>query len=106
MVAGGPPADPVHAEIGIIGGSGFYELLTDATDRERIEIRRLVIVDPDRFPLPPETPRKDGAPLAPQPLRPLLETSFGMKAGETVVVGTAKLDGPSKALVVILSALP
>ena len=38
--------------------------------------------------------------------RPLLETSFGMKAGETVVVGTAKLDGPSKALVVLLSALP
>jgi len=38
--------------------------------------------------------------------RPILESSFDMKAGETVVVGTAKLDGPSRALVVILSALP
>ena len=34
MVGPGTPTDPVHAEIGIIGGSGFYELLTDATDVE------------------------------------------------------------------------
>ena len=34
MVGPGTPADPVRAEVGIIGGSGFYELLTGATDIE------------------------------------------------------------------------
>lgn len=81
------------------------------SDASRIEIERLVIVEAPRPPMLLEAPRKDGAPTAiapitPQPVRPLLETSFGMKAGETVVVGTAKLDGPSKALVVLLSAIP
>lgn len=83
---------------------------TDAADPDRIDVQRLVIVEAPKPPLLLEAPRKDGvtatAPLAPQPIRPLLETSFGMRAGETVVVGTAKLDGPSKALVVLLSALP
>ena len=46
------------------------------------------------------TPR---APRAPQDL---LHSTFGMELGETVVVGTSKLDGPNKALVVLLSALP
>ena len=81
----------------------------EPSEPDRIEIRRLVIVEPQRTPMLLEAPRSDGAPtaMAPAPpIRPLLETSFGMKAGETVVVGTAKLDGPSKALVVLLSALP
>jgi hypothetical protein len=45
-------------------------------------------------------------PVTPRPETRLLDTSFDMKIGETVVVGTAKLDGPSKALVVLFSALP
>ena len=75
---------------------------------ERIDIHRFVIVRTNPIPMMLEAPRKDGTPtaLAPPAVRPLLETSFGMELGETVVVGTAKLDGPSKALVVILSALP
>lgn len=75
---------------------------------ERIDIHRFVIVRTNPLPMMLEAPRKDGAAtaLAPPALRPLLETSFGMELGETVVVGTAKLDGPSKALVVVLSALP
>ena len=36
----------------------------------------------------------------------ILETSFGMKPGETVVVGTSKLEGANRALVVLLTALP
>ena len=36
----------------------------------------------------------------------LLATTFSMKVGETVVVGTSKLNGGSKALVVLLSAAP
>jgi hypothetical protein len=76
---------------------------------QRIEVQRLVVVEANVLPtLLIEPPRTDGAPTAtaPRPLRPLLETSFGMRSGETVVVGTSKLDGPSKALVVLLSALP
>ena len=87
-------------------GIRFY---AEPSEADRIEIQRLVIVESQPMPMLLEAPRSDGAPtaMAPAPpVRPLLETSFGMKAGETVVVGTAKLDGPSKALVVLLSALP
>lgn len=35
----------------------------------------------------------------------VLNTSFGMRPGETVVVGTSKLEGANKALVVLLTAL-
>ena len=34
----------------------------------------------------------------------VLRTSFSMNVGETVVVGTSKLDGGDKALVVLLTA--
>lgn len=37
--------------------------------------------------------------------RPLLSTTFSMELGETVVVGTSRLDGPDKALVVLLTAV-
>jgi len=54
-----------------------------------------------------EAPTPNRQPVtAPQPAQTILESTFGMRAGETVVVGTAKLDGPAKALVVILSAIP
>jgi hypothetical protein len=36
----------------------------------------------------------------------LLDTSFSLRRGETVVVGTSKLDGNGTALVVLLTALP
>jgi hypothetical protein len=45
---------------------------------------------------------RNGAPYG----QPLLSTSFSMELGETVVVGTSKLDGSDKALVVLLTALP
>jgi len=76
---------------------------------QRIEIQRLVVVEaPAIESVLLEAPRKDGARAAttPRAIHPLLETSFGMRVGETVVVGTSRLDGPSKALVVLLSALP
>jgi len=75
---------------------------------DRLEIERFVIVRTNPLPRLLEAPRSDGAPTATAPpsVRPLLETSFGMRSGETVVVGTAKLDGPDKALVVVLSAIP
>lgn len=38
--------------------------------------------------------------------RSLLETSFALVRGETVVVGTSKLDGTGKALIVLVTAVP
>lgn len=89
--------------------SASIRFYSPGDEPERLEVQRFVIVEsPDSPSMLLEAPRKDGAPtaLAPRAIRPLLETSFGMRAGETVVVGTAKLDGPAKALVVILSAIP
>jgi hypothetical protein len=89
--------------------SASIRFFSPGDEPERLEIQRLVVVEsPEVQTMLLEAPRQDGAPtaVAPRAIRPLLETSFGMRAGETVVVGTAKLDGPSKALVVILSALP
>jgi hypothetical protein len=38
--------------------------------------------------------------------RPLLQTTFSLKEGETIVVGTSKADGADGALVVLLTAVP
>ncbi|HEX7181400.1 MAG TPA: hypothetical protein VF756_06125 [Thermoanaerobaculia bacterium] len=57
----------------------------------------------------PQPPSKDddGKPaLAPPAATNLLQTSFGMKVGETVVVGTSKVDGSEEALIVLLTAVP
>ena len=53
-----------------------------------------------------ETPEARVQPRVPRAASEILSTSFGMAIGETIVVGTSKLDGPSKALVVLLSAVP
>lgn len=96
-----------EAQISGPDGRSLSAAIRFHSDSSRIEIERLVIVEAPRSTALIEMPPKAGAPaMAPNSVRPLLETSFGMKAGETVVVGTAKLDGPSKALVVLLSAIP
>lgn len=41
-----------------------------------------------------------------QQRRTVLETSFGLVRGETVVVGTSKLNGEGKALIVLVTAVP
>jgi hypothetical protein len=53
-----------------------------------------------------ETPGARVEVRAPRAASEILSTSFGLAIGETIVVGTSKLDGPSKALVVLLSAVP
>jgi hypothetical protein len=60
----------------------------------------------------PGTPRAASEPsgtglaIAPRAPRDLIETSFGLKEGETIVVGTSKVDGSDEALVVLLTAVP
>ncbi len=54
---------------------------------------------------PTPTPGPGPSPL-PTLAENLLDTSFSIRRGETVVVGTSKLDGGDRALVVLLTALP
>lgn len=60
----------------------------------------------------PSTPKpsapdtKEGGSIAPPSSRALIDTSFGLKGGETIVVGTSKIDGTDEALVVLLTAVP
>ena len=53
-----------------------------------------------------EATAKDATPRAPRPPRDLISTSFSLKKGETIVVGTSKIDGSDDALVVLLTAVP
>lgn len=48
----------------------------------------------------------NGEKPAPRPSRRLIDTSFGLKEGETIVVGTSKIDGGDEALVLLLTAVP
>lgn len=52
----------------------------------------------------PAVPAQEGKPER-AGTRQLLETSFAMTAGETVVVGTSRLNGDDQALVVLLTAV-
>lgn len=49
----------------------------------------------------------ESPPLAPRPpLGPVISTSFSAEIGQTVVVGSSRLDGGDEALVVLFTALP
>ncbi|HEX4959727.1 MAG TPA: hypothetical protein VF173_02725 [Thermoanaerobaculia bacterium] len=54
----------------------------------------------------PATEGKKEPAVAPHAPRDLINTSFSLKKGETIVVGTSKLDGSEDALVVLLTAVP
>lgn len=55
-----------------------------------------------RLAVPPQAPPPGGQPLQ---AGALLETSLSLAAGETVVVGTSRLDGGDEGLVLLLTAL-
>jgi hypothetical protein len=44
--------------------------------------------------------------VTPRPSRTIIDTSFTMEVGETVVVGTSRLKANSKALIALLTAVP
>jgi len=70
---------------------------------ERLIVQQFQITEVALMPPPGASP---GSSPSPRAIRKLLSSTFGMDLGETVVVGTAKMDGPGKALIVLLSALP
>jgi hypothetical protein len=45
-------------------------------------------------------------PVSPGRTRPVIDTSFSMEVGETVVVGTSRVRGGDKALIALLTAVP
>lgn len=57
-------------------------------------------------PKPPSAEVIGGKATPPPSNRSLIDTSFGLKGGETIVVGTSKLNGTDEALVVLLTAVP
>jgi hypothetical protein len=71
---------------------------------------RNLFVDTFSLMAQPATPKPsaagEGQPMAPPAPRALIDTSFGLKGGETIVVGTSKVDGAEEALVVLLTAVP
>ncbi|HJQ37567.1 MAG TPA: hypothetical protein VKB93_10540 [Thermoanaerobaculia bacterium] len=55
---------------------------------------------------PTPSPSRGDAPVyAPEAIKPLISTSFAMDRGETVVVGSSKINGDD-ALMVLLTAVP
>lgn len=79
------------------------DLAVAAETGNRLNVRHFQLAEVAMLPPPGASP--ESTPGA-RRVRNLLETNFGMLLGETVVVGTAKVDGPGKALIAILSVLP
>ncbi len=78
-----------------------YELQDD-----KLSIWRFTVLPARKLetPAPPPGPSR-GPARAPEAVKPLISTTFVMDRGETVVVGSSKLEG-DEALVVLLTALP
>ncbi|HEX6199163.1 MAG TPA: hypothetical protein VF150_02780 [Thermoanaerobaculia bacterium] len=71
---------------------------------EHFELRRPLLAElPARDPEGARAGRPALAPMAPQPA---LRASFRIDEGETVVVGSSRLDGGEDALIVLLTAVP
>ena len=63
-----------------------------------------------RPPMPPKPEAGERGEAAaaptPQPQRNLISTSFGMDVGETLVVGSSRMEGDQVALILLVTALP
>lgn len=87
-----------------LAGAGGHEYQIDlafrafGTRKERsLMVERFHLVELTAEPGPGKPPRTR---------RQLIETSFGLKIGETIVVGTSKIDGTDDALIVLVTAVP
>jgi hypothetical protein len=68
-----------------------------------------LFIDGFRLKAEPFTPTSPGGVKEPKNTRPgrdLIQTTFGIKTGETVVVGTSRVEDSDEALVVLLTAVP
>lgn len=89
----------------MVPGPGTRELSCDLRFENSVtrEGREIVLRRFSLSRMPPRT--SDGSYVEGASAVQILDTSFGMKPGETVVVGTSKIEGADKALVVLLTAI-
>jgi hypothetical protein len=85
------------------GETYVIDLLVSSSPGEHLTMQQFRITQTAMLPPPGAA---IGTSPAPRAVNQLLSSTFGMEVGETVVVGTAKLDTPGRALIVLLSALP
>ena len=92
----GPDGQDYRVEMRIRPGPG-----------NRLSVQGFALIDMGS-PLPP---RKQGSsekipPLAPRAARTLINSSFSLDVGETIVVGSSKLNGSGQALLALLTVIP
>ena len=83
--------------------------VTGAVDEGQLFIDYFRLAQEAGMPQPPAKESAGDTPaaaLTPRPARDLISTTFGLKVGETIVVGASKVDGAEEALVVLLTAIP
>jgi hypothetical protein len=94
-----------------VGGGADYEVRLRFRNVGNPKDRNLFVdvfdlIENPGTPKPPSAEEFGGKAIAPPANRALIDTSFGLKGGETIVVGTSKVDGAEEALVVLLTAVP
>jgi hypothetical protein len=98
-----------HASSVLHGPSGrkFHLSLGFRTEQgekgERLSFQQFRI---DAPPVPPRAPGGEPGLAPPAPSGPILSSSFTVDVGETIVVGTSKLNGGDQALLVLLTVIP
>jgi hypothetical protein len=95
-------------EIGAASGSELPKLEADLRSMER-EIEDLSARVAESSTAGTTTASRGGSRNSqerPRTVSPIIDTSFTMDVGETVVVGTSRQKGGSKALIALLTAVP
>ncbi|HYX26213.1 MAG TPA: hypothetical protein VFC23_18820 [Thermoanaerobaculia bacterium] len=92
--------------VGREGVSYRLRLRFRTTGNEEIFMEHFDMSEERSTPRPASEAKKGEEGIAPRAARDLISTSFSLKKGETIVVGTSKIDGSDEALVVLLTAVP
>jgi hypothetical protein len=92
--------------IGRQGSSYNVKLRFRTTGNGDLFVDAFNLTEEPSTPRPASEAKKGEAGFAPHVPRELISTSFSLKKGETIVVGTSKIDGSDEALVVLLTAVP
>jgi hypothetical protein len=88
-------------------GAGYnLKLRFRTTGSEELFVDAFTLNEEPSMPWPASEASKGTQGRAPRAARDLISTSFSLKKGETIVVGTSKIDGSDEALVVLLTAVP
>jgi hypothetical protein len=98
---------PTEARVVGRQGAGYnLKLRFRTTGNDELFVDSFSLGEEPGMPWPASEATKGTAPRAPRAPRDLISTSFSLKKGETIVVGTSKIDGSDEALVVLLTAVP